>query len=133
MPNPELYTLTLNAEQARVLQDACELLARCHMGQFDHAVYRVNPMADRKLYDPICYELKQAVFPELAAYGSYYDITSDKRPDEARVAFDLYSLIRHRLSWDALGGKQPQDRYLTCYRGPYHYSQQPKAKIEKAE
>ena len=135
MPTADRYTLTVNAEQARVLQEACELLARCHIGQFEHAVQAVEPMAERDEYDPLCTALKRVTFPKLGFCGSYYGITSQDRPDEARVAWDLYSLVRHRLSWDRRTPEDdvdPLSRMMVQYDEPTTLSQQPRAAIDTA-
>jgi hypothetical protein len=67
-----------------------------------------------------------ALMPTNGSYG----INSPARPDECRVAWDIYALIRHRLSHDALRpGEKPG--YTVNFDPPRQFSQQPLAKIEK--
>jgi len=167
MPRAERYTLTVTAEQARVLQKACELLARLHIGQFDEIgpavnAFEIGGRTGHEHYRETATELRQAIFskpcercggkgsctsdegfrfpcgfcngggrrPILSPTGSY-GIASEEVPDEARVCWDLYSLIRHRLAWDGLEEGEKPNRMLVCYDDPTRLSKEPQAKIER--
>ena len=74
------YTLTLTARQAAEISSACEIVARLQMGQVDMAL-RELPGEQPKNYDALR-EIQQMI----------------ERGDS--IAWDLYQVIRHRLSWD---------------------------------
>jgi hypothetical protein len=58
--------------------------------------------------------------------NAYHGIFSDKIPDEARVAWDLHQVIRHRLSWD----DQPEGGITVNFDTPMKYGKEELAIIE---
>ena len=82
------YTLTLTARQASEISSACEILARLKMGQVDMAV-RELPGNQPKDYEAMR-EIQQMIERLVPA--------KIERGDS--IAWDLYQVIRHRLSWD---------------------------------
>jgi hypothetical protein len=46
--------------------------------------------------------------------SGHHGIRSDKIPDSARVAFDLYQVIRHRLAWD----RKPEGGFQVYFDQP---------------
>ena len=82
------YTLTLTSRQAAEISSACEIVARLQMGQVDMAL-RELPGGQPKDYDALR-EIQQMIERLVPA--------KIERGDS--IAWDLYQVIRHRLSWD---------------------------------
>jgi len=82
------YTLILTARQAAEISSACEIVARLQMGQVDMAL-RELPGDHPKDYDALR-EIQQMIERLVPA--------KIERGDS--IAWDLYQVIRHRLSWD---------------------------------
>ena len=82
------YTLTLTARQAAEISSACEIVARLQMGQADMAL-RELPGGQPKDYDALR-EIQQMIERLVPA----------KIESGDSIAWDLYQVIRHRLSWD---------------------------------
>ena len=82
------YTLTLTARQASEISSACEIVARLQMGQVDMAV-RELPGEQPKNYDALreIQQMIERLVPAKIERGN-------------SIAWDLYQVIRHRLSWD---------------------------------
>ena len=94
----EKYTIEVTKKQAGALQLACEVGARIGMYQL-HDVCNLLPWktpGQREIYDEIYEKL-------WAMYLKYTNKCMDdrKRPDVSNTLWDLYQVIRHRLSWDA--------------------------------
>ena len=82
------YTLTLTSRQAAEISSACEIVARLQMGQVDMAL-RELPGEQPKDYDALreIQEMIERLVPAKIERGD-------------SIAWDLYQVIRHRLSWD---------------------------------
>jgi hypothetical protein len=95
---PRRYRLEISEEQARVISLACELLSRLHMGQLNAAA---DVHVQRDCFHALADELRK-LKPMLTGMpqNAHWGITGPELPDEARVAFDLHQVIRHRLAWD---------------------------------
>lgn len=121
-PGKRTYTLTLTEGQALVLRDACELLARVHMGQFDSVVDEV--VLHRTGWTDIIWkareiasELERAVFP----HG--LSISSADIPDRSRVAWDLYQVVRGAIAWADVPPGVPRPSWHVQYDDPMHTSE----------
>ena len=101
-----LYTLTITREQASTLQTACEVLARLGIGQFRDALDHL-PMAEFRPsgwhddMDAIGAILRKHTISHVDGWRSSLGIGGDRTSAVAKDAWDLYQVIRHRLSWDA--------------------------------
>ena len=82
------YTLILTARQAAEISNACEIVARLQMGQVDMAL-RELPGEQPKDYDALreIQQMIERLVPAKIERGN-------------SIAWDLYQVIRHRLSWD---------------------------------
>lgn len=96
---PPRYQIVVSASQLAVLRDACELLARCRLGQVAEACLEVLNAEGRAV---VPYELaKQAenlIKAEVGlapnqSWGVGHHALAD-------VPFDLYQTFRYRLAWD---------------------------------
>ncbi|EWC39608.1 hypothetical protein [Stutzerimonas stutzeri] len=88
------YTITVTERQAAELQEACELLARIKIGQIDHAIERLPGFYDRRDLEQV-----HATRHEIQRLANTLMPEATKRREDG-VAWDLYQVIRHRLSWD---------------------------------
>ncbi|MBW2135764.1 MAG: hypothetical protein JRG72_11170 [Deltaproteobacteria bacterium] len=107
----EKLLLEITREQARVISEACECLARLHMGQLEEIVWLFGPKywMVKSEADGIILKLKQVLFRELFPHG-YHSIASPFLPDKARIAFDLHQVIRHHLA-----GPKPEGWFPLIY------------------
>lgn len=102
-------TLTMSLKQARILSNACEVVSRLHLNQFDvlkELCYRRgHPYPDYDEFHDIELQLKHMFSPELDS-NAYWGIFNNEVNNNARTLFDMYQLIRNRLSWyrNPLGG-----------------------------
>lgn len=133
------YTLTLTEQQARVLSEACEIMARLGMGQVGDAldqVPRVQPIDWSRWHDDV--RAVEAILRTHTgmARGQYRGIW--QAADRARVAWDLYAVIRHRLAWDraiaegivASGGARIwPSMFQTHFDEPDHVGPEPLARM----
>lgn len=143
------YTLTVTAKQAAVISQACELLTRLSLGQW-HEFIRHMPG------DAFCHsiELEDELRPIMEEWLACHPIGKNEvvidgwrsnlgigSPDvssEAKVAFDLHQVIRHRLAWDkavADGITDGQTRdwsrmMIVDYDDPMRYGTEPLATME---
>jgi len=104
------YRLEIDEEQARTLSRACELLSRVHSGQLDevanvlltagglangspHAVADIVGLREGlRTLGPLVTGMPANANPGIRSPGI---------SDEARTAYDLHQVLRHRLAWDA--------------------------------
>lgn len=106
-PEPErMYTLTVSETQACTIMAACELAARIGMCQLD-VVADAIPNPDKSFNNlsdlrDAMRDAERVVKPIIGLPGGgYYGIHHDAVTPYAKRAWDIYSLIRHRISWDA--------------------------------
>lgn len=96
------YQLTVTDTQAQTLADACELLARLHMGQL--AVVGDLLLWQRKDTENVNHLKEELRALEPLATGlepnASWGIMSPEIHDRARVAWEIYQVVRNRLAWD---------------------------------
>ena len=140
------YTITVTDKQARTLSMACEVLARLGMGQFKDAFEHL-PLRTKGLDWSAWHDDMEDVARILSRHmqGGIDGIRSstgiNNADEDARTAFDLHAVIRHRLAWDraiAEGITDGTERkwpemMQVSYDEPMKYSEEPLAKMEKAK
>ena len=140
------YTLTITERQARVLSMACEVLARLGVGQFKDALEHL-PLRTQNLDWSAWHDDMEQISRILSKHmpGGIDGIRSStgisNADEEARTAWDLHAVIRHRLAWDRAiaegvtdGTKREWPAMMqVSYDEPMKYSEEPLAKMEKAE
>ena len=141
------YTLTITEKQARALMDACELLSRIQGGQvrevFDKLPLRKD--MDWGVYHEIQDELTKRM-PEILKDGidgwsSSFGVGHPELPETHDIAWDLYQVLRHQLSWDYaiergwvedLNSPRDWNKMLGVnYDAPMHWGNCPLAKMER--
>lgn len=122
-----MLTLKLTRNQAKVISQACELLARLNRGQVEEI--RCLDIKSRQPFvatEHLLKAIKLILFPELAA-NAYYSITSPEIPEGARIAYDIHQVIRHFLA-----GPPPEGSILSiCYDEPRNTGKEPLPEIEE--
>ena len=99
------YTITVTAEQARIISNACELMARIGIGQWAEFLYYL-PGANKMNWNDMREELLPVMerhlkpFVGIDGWYSSLGVGSDKSAPDTDEAFDLSAVIRHRLAWD---------------------------------
>ena len=135
------YTITLNETQVVTIQIACEVLARLGIGQFRDALEQLPttefiPNGWHEDMAAVENILRRHIQPN----GQTPHQISTR--EQHKVAWDLYTLVRHRLSWDRAideGRIKPGDsrkwpEMMTVnYDRPHHTSKEPLAKIEEVK
>jgi hypothetical protein len=147
MTSPKTYTLTITEEQAKTLQVACELLSRIQGGQvrevFNHLPLRKG--LDWNVYHEIQDELTKRM-PEILKDGidgwsSHFGVGHPDLPKSHDIAWDLYQVVRHQLSWDYaveqgwvedLNSPRDWSNMLGCsYDEPMRFGVEPLAVMER--
>ena len=101
-----MYQITLTKNQARVLSEALEVLARLGgIGQFRYALERLPlqekfPNSWHEDMDHIGRILAQYTTSNVDGHRTSLGIYADKTSEGTKVAWDLHQVVRHRLSWD---------------------------------
>ena len=132
------YTLTITERQARTLSMACEVLARLGMGQFKDALDHL-PEADQRDWSAWHDDMEQ--ISRILSKHMPGGIDISNADEEARTAWDLHAVIRHRLAWDRAKAEGVTDgtkrewpaMMQVSYDEPMKYSEEPLAKMEKAK
>jgi len=127
------YNLTLTENQARVMKDALELYARAGMGQLD-LIGDVHLRKPNKLDTESFIELRtllhkcEKVITKLLG-GGFFSISSDETPEDCRIAWDIYQVVRHRLAHD----REPKGGWTVDFDKPMCYGGEELAEIKKVE
>jgi len=107
-----IVVLCLDSEVENICK-ALEMVARLHLGQINivEETLRMHTI----LSDRVDYEIPDRIFCALRMMyfgferGASYGIHSDKVSDDARVAWDMMTVFRHRISWDKAGNPSTRD------------------------
>ena len=141
------YTLTLTREQAQLLSQACETVARLGIGQWRDALEWL-PTTEYMAHgwhqdmDAIGAILSKYTKDNVDGWRCSLSVRSDKVHEQAKIAWDLYQVIRYRLSWDRAieqGIVKPgeprkwPEMMGVNYDDPMKTSKGPMAQIEAAE
>lgn len=127
------YRLEITEEQAKVLRTACEVLARLGIGQFrDALAYLPLDQELRTADDVLDWHadldligdiLERYTIGNVNGWNSSLSIASPLVKPEAKIAWDLFQVLRLRLA-----GDRGEDFSLMLLA-----SEQPPAKIERSE
>lgn len=99
------YSLEIDEEQAQVLKLACEIFARLGIGQFHQALENL-PIDWKKAYSQDWNEDLLLIGKILSKHtqwnvdGWSKSLGIHNARETSKIAWDLYQVIRHRLSWD---------------------------------
>lgn len=99
------YTIELTEHQAQTMATACEVLARLGIGQFRDALEKLptteyRPQGWNDDMDTIGRMLSKHTIGNVDGWRSSLGINHEKVREQSKDAWDLYQVIRHRLSWD---------------------------------
>ncbi len=123
MSEERTYTIRLNEEQLQLLNNACELMSRLHMGQWDSLRYELG----LDVSEPSVFDL--AHFAGLLPYdGGYWGIYHEKTPENARKFWDMLQVMRHRLAWD----REPEGGIYCQFDEPRQSSELPMIEVKRA-
>jgi hypothetical protein len=101
-----LYQLMLSPHQAETIQRACELYARCCIGQWQEAFQLVPTKTDlshSNLHTDLracSVVLSKYLVNDIDGNGSYLGIGHQLISEHGQTAWDIYQVTRHSLSWD---------------------------------
>lgn len=121
-----MYQLTITEKQAEVIQRALEFYGRVSMGQLDEVefVCPIDQLQADKTLGRSALETAKFAFTGLRN-GAYIGVSGVN--DNAKIAWDIHQVIRHRISWD----RNPEGGWTTNYDEPMHYSNTEKLPIMK--
>jgi len=99
------YVLTLTETQAQVLIQALEVMARLGIGQFRDALdllplKEIFPAGWHEDMEAIGRILSKYMIGNVDGYRSSLGISHADTSPQAKSAWDMYQVIRHRLAWD---------------------------------
>lgn len=104
-PDKRNYKLEISEKQASIIQRALELFSRVHIGQLQYVLEQfrqhwIKPKKDCDFEE--CEKLMSLLKMHLTGFkmNESYGIHSLEVDDDARIAWDLQQVIRHRVSWD---------------------------------
>jgi hypothetical protein len=96
------YTIKLTKKQAETVMTACEVLARLGIGQFrdalEHLPLQRMPVWSEDLQS-IGKTISRYTKHNIDGWQSSLSIHSADTSDEAKTAWDIHQVIRHKLSW----------------------------------
>ena len=99
------YTITVTERQARIISNACELMARIGIGQWQEFLNYLpgaNKMNWNDMREELLPIMERHLKPAVGINGwnSSLGVGSEKSAPDTDEAFDLSAVIRHRLAWD---------------------------------
>lgn len=124
----ERYVLTLTSEQEYIVEQALELLARLHIGQFERVAELLCDPRDidyckrRDLARDLLRLAAIVVFGRNAC--NYPDING--KSEEHERAWTIYSVLRHARSWH----ENPEGGFTVNYDEPLNLTGGPMPKCE---
>lgn len=126
------YVITVTTEQARMMQDALELWARCSIGQFKEAIEPSEPYRS-EVPSEFVHDWRNLA-EQMERLWRAYDMPSTIRAAKGDLAWEMHQTIRHRLSWDRIGSPQHRDWATmmgVCYDDPMRITGKPLIQIER--
>jgi hypothetical protein len=138
---PDLFTLTVDREQAKLISAALELHSRLQTGQFDYMAEALREAFKMRGADAnvqrtaLGYSLKLLAADLYLQGDLLFDVTDRAIPDSARVAYDLLQVIEHTLAMAALppGAPIPKSRWVYDSPRQTSHAKVPLATMEKTE
>ncbi len=130
------YNLLVTVAQAELIAEACELLTRMRMGQLHTCLDEYAPW-DRKVPDMhgVLREAVKTMSPFLKGgingYSSSYGITSSNLDPRAKVACDIFEVIRHRLAHDSIADGESPGIFVR-FDKPMHWGEEPLVEISSS-
>ena len=100
------YTLELTEKQLGIVQYATDLIARLGIGQVKESFEHLPLQKDRDWSEfhndvrSIERLISKHTIENVDGYGSHLGIHNDKVALNAKIAWEIHQVIRHRLSWD---------------------------------
>ena len=142
------YQLSLTKEQICVVMKAMEVFARLGIGQFHDAMESLPIDSERsnKWHEALLSIgeiLERHTTCSVNGWTSSLSIGSDKTHRNAKIAWEVYQVIRHRLAWEqaverkftpSLDGPRDWQTMMGCqYDSPSHISDTPLAILQSSE
>lgn len=125
--------LTVDETQAQIINSALDLYSRLLCGELSTlTTFFAKHNSDLDLpHDElfsILREIKSLVFPDLSASNyCVYGIYQEEAPEQAKVAYDLFQVIRNHIAWK----NKPEGGIEVDFHEPMNTSEKtPLAKIK---
>lgn len=119
-----MTAVQLSDKHLGVIRNALEAYVRANLGQFRLMLDELFPFNSVSYEDAADIEglMKSRIFPELSANG-YHGITSDKMPENAKIAAEIMQTIRQYLAVKRNDGYY--DASYVSYDDPFKVSNEP--------
>jgi hypothetical protein len=123
-----MYSLTLDEQSAGLLMRALDLYARIGIGQLE-TLYDHPAVRQERLGKPFSFSMNALLLIGLLKDDLFglsppaaRSIVADDVVPDAKQAYDIMSVIRHRLAWDKAGNPPERDRNMTTieFDAPSH-------------
>ena len=128
-PQQERYILTLTPEQEYITEQALELLARLHIGQFERIAELLVDPRDQENYckrRDLARDLLRLAAIVVFGRSAYNYPDVKERSAEHELAWTIYSVLRYTRSWH----ENPQGGFTVNYDKPLNLSGGPMPKCE---
>jgi hypothetical protein len=141
------YTLTITEKQAKTIMDACELLSRIQGGQireaFEHLPLKkdINWSVYHEIQDELTKRMPEILEDSIDGWRRHFGVGHPELPEIHDIAWDLYQVLRHQLSWECAIEKgwvkdfnSPRDwsNMIGCsWDTPMKFGTEPLAKMER--
>jgi hypothetical protein len=123
------YEIKVSEKQVRIINAALDLYSRLLMGQWEECVLSELHLSDN--YQ--CEQELRRIATEYKARPSpngFYGISNERVHDNARTAWDMQQVFRHRISWD----NEPKGGWTVNFDKPMQTNPEVElAKIEKVD
>lgn len=143
------FTLTLSEKQAQAILAACELMSRIQGGQileaFEHLPLRedIDWGAYHEIRDDLTKRMPEILKNRIDGWQSHFGVGNKELPESHDIAWDLYQVIRHHLSWqkaveDGIVESMDSPREFLKMMGvnydtPMNFGCEPLAKMERVD
>lgn len=119
----EKYILELSREQAVMVKDACELLARLRIGQFDSIT---EMMLEARGVDEYCKRREDAndllkVVACIIFGRNAYGRPECQKDKLHHRAWNIYTALRYKMAWH----DNPEGGWAVCYDEPHPWGGEP--------
>lgn len=136
--------ITVTPTQASIIKDALDIYLRLGIGQFRPALEK---LPQKKLFDPTWHEdlmligkiLSKHMIDNIDGWQRHLSISNEDVDLAAKIACEMYQVIRHHLSWNAAvndgivnsmdDGRDWDKMVSNAYDKPYRITTEPMAEI----
>lgn len=134
MSEHDALRMTMSLKDARIVLTALDLYMRIHMGQLSelrrHLLQHIEPGRIKEIEATIN-RLHALFFPQLGGSpGASFGVANIPHYD-ARRAYDIYQVLRHREAWTRLPGGPKEHGFSVIFDAPLPVTSDPLPVVER--